>query len=91
MSEKWFKILRPDGVSTQTHIRWALVEPLRESCLRAHNQTLERLHERGGLSIAELYAHVHKLPFAEWRTLNTSENKAMLKIWFAEWSTHGDK
>jgi len=36
---------------------WESVEPYRESCLAIHDQTLERLAERGGLSIEELWAH----------------------------------
>lgn len=36
-----------------------LVEPHRAQAMKNHSQTLERLAERGGLSIAELFAVLH--------------------------------
>ena len=36
-------------------VPWAFVEPHEERAMQNHGQTLERLAERGGLSIVELY------------------------------------
>jgi len=35
-------------------VPWDLVEPYRDQALKNHNQTLERLNERGGLCVQEL-------------------------------------
>lgn len=40
-------------------VPWSLVEPLRERCKHIHDQTLERLAERGGLGAEELWAHLN--------------------------------
>ena len=45
-------------------VPWSFVEPHREQAERNHDQTLERLNERGGLDPVELWAIVHKMnPF----------------------------
>jgi NTP pyrophosphatase (non-canonical NTP hydrolase) len=63
MSEKMFPVLqvtRKDGSQgLPTSVPWSKVEPLRLAALRGHQQTLERLAERGGLTVAELYGHAH--------------------------------
>lgn len=41
-----------------TSMPWEMVEPHREQIERNHNQTLERLAERGGLSPSELLAGI---------------------------------
>ncbi len=88
-----FKILA-DSSERRTHpdfpssIAWALVEPLRESCMRAHDQTLERLNERGGLSIAELYGHV-MAPNDWYRTVTTVTKPGSgvdVVAWFHKWN-----
>lgn len=76
-----FRLLDPQDVGIAIRsIPWRFVEPLRESCLRAHSQTLERLNERGGLGIEELYNHVKEMP---WST--TAPPKEELKAWFEKW------
>jgi len=48
-----------------TSIPWSVVEPFRTSCKYVHEQTLERLAERGGLSLMELYAHLTAKSFKD--------------------------
>lgn len=51
---------RPSGFPVLGHrgetVPWALVEPLRDRLFVNHDQTVERLAARGGLSYRELYA-----------------------------------
>jgi hypothetical protein len=52
----------PDGDTCAiTSVPWALVDTpkVRELCLNIHEQTIERLAERGGLSPRELWCHLH--------------------------------
>lgn len=58
-------VTRCDLAKPVTSVPWSLVEPLRENCFRVHGQTLERLAERGGLSLAELWMHVHGLQWVD--------------------------
>lgn len=74
--------------STGQTIPWSLVEPLRASCQNFHDQTLERLAERGGLSREELYAHAHAN--AEHRRAKMSDfrglDPAKVHAWFVSWA-----
>ena len=51
--EKRFPILGHEWIKS---VPWSVVEPHREQAQRNHDQTLERLAERGGLGIEELTA-----------------------------------
>lgn len=44
-------------------IPWSAIEPHREQAMKNHSQTLERLAERGGLGLDELYAVMHSLTY----------------------------
>lgn len=59
MSDKLFPVLvsgPPDR--NKTYVPWSLLEPHRAQALKNHGQTLERLAERGGLSVCEIAAVV---------------------------------
>lgn len=65
-------------------VPWSLVEPLRERCARIHDQTLERLAERGGLGPEELWAHINAPePFKsrDWFRLNKERTPDELRAW----------
>ena len=49
--EKRFPVLRDEKIKS---VPWDIIEPHRQSAMKNHGQTLERLAERGGLSLAEL-------------------------------------
>ena len=84
-----FKVLRgfrseyPDWVPVD--VPWEKVEPLRGSCQRVHGQTLERLNERGGLGVEEMYAHVQaKGDMGRvWELFKAPQ--AEILAWFGEW------
>jgi hypothetical protein len=62
---KPFKILGrplPGGLRT---IPWDLIAPHERQAKKNHSQSLERLNERGGLSIHELYAVLNDLPWRQ--------------------------
>lgn len=63
---KKFKVLKDYPYPILSNIRfapdyipWKMIEPHREQAMKNHDQTLERLNERGGLSPMELYAVIH--------------------------------
>ncbi len=59
MSERHFPILHPVQ-GTATSVPWAVVAPHEAQALRNHyGQTLDRLAERGGLDVVELWCVVH--------------------------------
>lgn len=67
MSEKRFPILNQQSGRVGTHkkmprtVAWSVVEPFREQVFENHDQTLEKLAERGGLAPEELYGSAHGL------------------------------
>jgi lambda repressor-like predicted transcriptional regulator len=58
-----------------TNVPWEIVEPHREQAMRNHYQTLERLAERGGLSVDELAA---VLEDRDWRKMETADALAVI-------------
>lgn len=57
-----FPILRshlPRGTDCPASVAWSFVAPHAARAQSNHDQTLERLAERGGLSAAELWCLVH--------------------------------
>lgn len=91
--EKMFPILISDRATFDIKdkaVPWRLIEPLRGSVLMWHNQTLERIAERGGLGVFEMYAHTKNLMPEMWLKLYpfagpSKETKEMIKAWFEEW------
>jgi hypothetical protein len=66
MSGRRFPILRSGlaaaaAESCPRSVAWEVVEPHAARARENHQQSLERLAERGGLSPAELYAVVHDI------------------------------
>lgn len=59
-------------------VPWRLVEPHRDRALKNHDQTLERLNERGGLDPLELYAVIQNLDWNQVKNLDA--NQCMLSI-----------
>lgn len=70
---KLFPILTQQGPyagRTRTLVPWEWVEPHWAQAKKNHGQTLERLAERGGLSISELAA---VLEDREWRRMEDED------------------
>lgn len=70
MSTRTFPVLlswevREDllGAGMPRYVPWSFVEPHRQRAMKNHNQTLERLAERGGLSPYELLFRKRKEGF----------------------------
>ena len=76
MSEKTFPILddRDRNCHTTTtpraEIPWALIEPHRQRAFDNHDQTLERLSERGGLTPREALCAIENKPLGYVKTMN---------------------
>lgn len=84
MPERRFKVLDAKDWGVPSTIPWSLVEPLRKSAMEGHNQTLERLDERGGLSVIELYVHVHQIPWSTIYSWNRKRDEVL--AWFLAWT-----
>lgn len=65
-----FPILDPVGRIRD--VPWKSVEPYREQAMKNHNQTLEELASRGGLTWEELFAVMAGL---SWRQLEEAQRK----------------
>lgn len=63
-------------------IPWDLISPYEKRALINHNQTLEQLHNRGGLSSQEIFCIVNNLPFSFKTIGHLSENDA--DLWLKE-------
>lgn len=89
MAPRQFPVMEPERWKTvgvmPRRVPWKLVEPLRDSCMRFHDQTLEQLASRGGLSAEELYFHVHDgVRGVAWRERHkVSEDEAI--EWLRSW------
>lgn len=62
------------------NIPWKAIEPHREQAMANHNQTLERLAERGGLSWLETLAVLHDRPFWFYKEAKIDERHAKKKV-----------
>lgn len=58
-------------------VPWAFIEPHEKQALDNHDQTLEQLHNRGGLDVVELRAVLEGKP---WREVNKDETSAIQKL-----------
>lgn len=89
----WFNILFDSATNYSgipKKIPFAKVEPFRERCLVAHNQSLEVLNSRGGLSIKELFGHFHidvsqSGTLRQWFDLVTTTPDETIIEWFKKW------
>jgi len=70
MSEKRFPVLKSPGDIKS--VPWDLVEPHREQAMKNHQQTLERLAERGGLAWCELFAVMNGMSWFDLKSTPTS-------------------
>jgi hypothetical protein len=88
MTDREFPVLRdyldrrryPDA---RRSVPWSWVAPFEPQVARNHEQSLERLAERGGLSPAELYCAVAGLSLRciDRRTVTEDEAEAWLATW----------
>lgn len=74
MNERRFRIM--DGAPS---VPWRLVEPYEAQALANHDQTLEQLSERGGLSAGELWCIVHG---KHWRE---QPDEKIAREWLGAW------
>jgi hypothetical protein len=65
-------------------IPWSLISPYASQAKDNHDQTLERLAERGGLDPGELWCIVHG------RRLREMPEARITRAWFAEWCAAND-
>jgi hypothetical protein len=94
MSDGLFPIIderpgRPAPGNISPRIRWvpwSVVEPVRERCMQVHDQSLEMLARRGGLSPSELFAHINTPePFSARRWRRTIEAQTCTPDDWREW------
>lgn len=57
---KLFPVMGRKLGDPKLYVPWELVEPARAQAMHNHDQTLERLAERGGLDPVELYGALHR-------------------------------
>lgn len=74
MSERMFPIM--DGPA----IPWSFIEPHEAQCLKNHYQTLQRLSERGGLSVCEALAVIESKGWNGRDNPETDSEKARKKL-----------
>ena len=79
MSARRFRVLRGQSRVPRAErdtwpesLPWAMVEQWRAQIERNHGQTLERLHERGGLAPEELWCAAHGLGLRRIRDVTES-------------------
>lgn len=80
--ERTFPILGPRWPGAPRTVPWAFMEPHRRQALKNHDQTLERLADRGGLDPGEMVAVVEERP---WSTITQEGAIARLKELLAAW------
>jgi hypothetical protein len=68
-------------------VPWDFVAKHREQCLRNHDQTPERLAERGGLAACELVAVVED---RLWREMTDADAGARLREMLAAWERRSE-
>lgn len=69
LETRQFHVLRSE-MSCPPTLPWTIVEPWRNRAQLNHNQTLEQLDERGGLSPYELWCAAHDLPIFPMRAID---------------------
>lgn len=67
------RLPRAEREAWPASLPWSLVEQWREQAERNHGQTLERLHERGGLAPEELWVAARGLDLRRIRDVTESE------------------
>jgi len=68
-------------------VPWAFIEQYRDGCLRNHDQTPERLAQRGGLSPAEIVAVIYPESRKQCWLMTADTEVARLKDLLAAWGT----
>jgi len=68
-------------------IPWAMIAPHARQAKQNHDQTLERLAERGGLSPREAVLVLESRPGREWRQMSEAEGLARLTALLAAWES----
>ncbi len=82
-----FPMLPHYGELTRRAVPWDFVAPHEARAHANHEQTLERLAERGGLAECELVALLEDRP---WRAMDRGEADARLNELLAAWeANHG--
>lgn len=86
MTERRFQVIRDQSklpkatrMAWPESLPWSMVEPWGRRAKLNHDQTLERLNERGGLSPSELWLIAHDLPLRDIRSIDEQEAGAWLQ------------
>lgn len=86
--ERQFPLLRLFSLGTLTSMPWAMLAPHEAQALHNHDQTLERLAQRGGLSACEVIAILDDSGYFEywrWSVPSVAEAEAKLCELIAAW------
>jgi len=74
VADKWFQVMVPEKTTgCPTQIPWEILVPFAGNAVKNHDQTLERLNSRGGLSPTEVYCVMTGLTFREAFRLMTKQ------------------
>lgn len=69
----------------QRSIPFAAVAPYEDRAKQNHDQSLDRLNERGGLDVSELWAIVHGKTLREVRQAERTGSGVDFAAWFTSW------
>jgi hypothetical protein len=91
LDARTFPIQRPwersRMIACPSSIPWSLIEPHAKQAQRNHDQTLERLAERGGLSPSEAIA---VLADRQWTSIELTESVRQLTALVDSWQTRAE-
>jgi hypothetical protein len=82
--ERTFPVLGPRWPDAPREVPWDFIEPHRRQALKNHDQTLERLAERGGLDPTEMVAVLEDRHYRNIRQIEAVDRlKELLAAWKA--------
>jgi len=85
MSERQFPI-HPSDRKTIASVPWGLVAPFAERAARNHSQSLDRLAERGGLGLQELWCVLNDKDLRLCRTITNEQAAEFIRKAVADYN-----
>lgn len=79
------------GTYPKEYIPWDMLTPHEAQALRNHNQTLERLAERGGLAWIEVISILEDKPWSKTPMLPSDEARRIVLERVAAWEAEQNK